>query len=201
MKIRTTILTVWLTLILVTISYLFWHNEWKYSLPTPVPAKYRAAEKGDTINLKNKLFAGSHKPSFIHFYNPECPCSKFNIPHVNSLVKKYGAKINFAIVVMNSNEKYTVEEIQDKFNPGIPVLFDKSMADSCGVYSTPQAVILDADHKLYYRGNYNKSRYCTDKNSYYAQMAIDSLLTNNLNPTFTKYALEAYGCALPLCTK
>ncbi len=198
---KTIIIGVWLTLIFGGIAYLFWHNEWKYSLPTPVPASYKDIKKGSTINCCNHLFADNSKPTFIHFFNPACPCSKFNIPHFKSLVKKYHDQLNFAIVVINKKENYSVAEIQDKFNLNIPVLFDASIATSCGVYSTPQAVIINADHQLYYRGNYNKSRYCTDVKSDYAQLAIDSLLNNNSHPNFDKYALTAYGCTLPNCTK
>jgi hypothetical protein len=185
-----------LAVIFSAISLLFWYNEWVYSLPTPVPANYHNVKKGDYIAIDGRIKAEKNKPVFIHFFNPACPCSKFNIPHFKSLVKQYGDKATFAVAVM-SKDNYTVEEIQDKFGLTIPVLFDKSLAVSCGVYSTPQAVILDAEHKLYYRGNYNKSRYCTDKKSNYAQMAIDSLLANNLEPEFSQAALKAYGCALP----
>jgi hypothetical protein len=69
------------------------------------------------------------------------------------------------------------------------------------VYSTPQAVLFDGDNKLYYRGNYNKSRFCTDKQTNFAQMAIDSLLSNRTNLITDKAALKSYGCCLPKCTK
>jgi hypothetical protein len=71
----------------------------------------------------------------------------------------------------------------------------------CGVYSTPQAVIIDRNQKLYFRGNYNKSRYCTDKSSNFGQMAIDSILKNKAEPHMSELATIAYGCQLPNCTK
>jgi hypothetical protein len=52
---------------------------------------------------------------------------------------------------------------------------------------------------LYYRGNYNKSRYCTDKKTEYARMALDALLNNNANIGFDQLAIKAYGCQLPKC--
>lgn len=192
----------WLACLFMGISSFFWYNEWKYSLPTPVPANYKDVKQGDYVDLAGKVKSENNKPVFIHFFNPDCPCSRFNIPHFKSLVKQYGDKVNFAIVVMTKDNDYTVEKIQDKFDLKVPVLFDKSIATSCGVYSTPQAALLTADNKLYYRGNYNKSRYCTDKKSDYAQMAIDSLLNHTANPAFDHHALTAYGCALLRnCTK
>ncbi len=189
----------WLLILFAGISYLFWENEYKYSLPTPIPKSYHAAKNGDIINTQNKIKTESNKPLFLHFFNPACPCSRFNIPEFASLANHYRDKITFAIVILSDDTTYTVEDIQDKFGLTIPVLFDKSIADSCGVYSTPQAVIINSDHKLYYRGNYNKNRYCTLKTSNYAQMALDSLLNDCVDPTFSIAALKSYGCQLPNC--
>jgi hypothetical protein len=190
----------WLVAILSAISYIFWYNDWKYSLPTPVPAKYSPATKGEHISLNNELATPPDKPVFLHFFNPNCPCSRFNMRHFKSLVRHYGDKISFAMVVV-SKDNYTAEEIQDKYDLNIPVSFDRSTADLCGVYSTPQAVILDENRNLYYRGNYNKSRYCVDKNTNYAQNALEMLLNKNPNPVFAAGALKAYGCELQVCKK
>jgi len=189
----------WFTLILVAISILFWQNEYKYSLPTPVPQNYHKIALGSKVDLKCCI--ADNKPIFIHFFNPDCPCSRFNIPHVTGLIKKYGDRINFKIVVLNKKKNFTIEEIQQKFDAKIPVYFDSGIAKSCGVFSTPQAVLLDDSQNLYYRGNYNKTRYCTNADSNYAQMAIDSLLKENSSPSFDALALRAYGCSLPNCTK
>lgn len=188
-------------IIFSAISLLFWYNEWKFSLPTPVPENYHIVKVGDPVNISGRIVFENNKPVFLHFFNMDCPCSRFNIPHFRSLVKQYGDKITFAMVVMSNDKHYSVEKIQYKTGLNIPVLFDTSLAVACGVYSTPQAVIIDQSHKLYFRGNYNKSRYCTDKNSNYAQMAIDSILNNKKDPVFNQFALKAYGCELPKCNK
>ena len=195
------ITAIWLAGLFSAISFLFWQNEVKYSLPTPVPAGYQSVQVGTRINISDKIKTEEGKPLFLHFFNPGCPCSRFNIPQVSALIKKYGDRISFAVVVLAPRTDYTVQDIQDKFGAPIPVSFDTTLAVSCGVYSTPQAVLIDSDHQLYYRGNYNRSRYCTDKNSNYAQMAIDSLVNNHVKPVFTASALKSYGCELPVCTK
>ena len=185
------------------ICYLFWYHDWKYSLPTAVPQNYVSVQIGQHIDIDGKVTTTKDKPVFIHFFNPDCPCSRFNVPHFNSLVKKYGKQIDFSVVVVNLNKSktYTAEEIQNKYDLTVPVSFDTTIESACGVYSTPQAVILDADHKLYYRGNYNRARYCTDTKSNFALMAIDSLLNHNAKPVFSQYALKAYGCQAAFCTK
>lgn len=190
-----------LVFIFSCIAFLFWYNEWRYSLPTPVPEQYHIVNNKEFINLTGKIKRRKNGPVFLHFFNPDCPCSKFNLPHFKMLATKYADQISFVVVVMTKNKALTEEDIREKCGLSIPVLFDSSLASACGVYSTPQAVLLDNNHTLYYRGNYNRSRYCTEKKSNYAQMAIDSLLANRVQPAFNRYALTAYGCSLPTCKK
>ena len=184
------------------IGTIFWYVDFVYSLPTEIPEAYHAVPVGTNIDVAWKMPPNGGKPILLHFFNPDCPCSRFNIPHFKSLVKEYGSNVTFVVVPMLlPGVRYTEQEIQQKFGLDIPVLFDNSLAEESGVYSTPQAVIVNSDHTLYYRGNYNKSRYCTDKKSNYAQMALDSLLSHHDNPVFSELALRAYGCQLPNCTK
>lgn len=179
------------------IGYLFWHSEWKYSLPTPVPDQYHAVNKGEHINITAKFTPQKNEPVFLHFFNPDCPCSRFNMPHVKELIATYGDEINFAVVVLTADKDYTAASISKKYGLTVPVLFDSSIAATCGVYSTPQAVLINTDQVLYYRGNYNRSRYCSDKKTNYAQIAIDSLLAQRQQPVFDHFALTAYGCSIP----
>jgi hypothetical protein len=190
----------WLAILLLGTIALFWYNEWVYSLPTPVPGNYKPVSTGSRINIGLPRKAGQTRPLFLHFFNPDCPCSKFNIPHFKVLVRQYSNEADFAIVLM-TGKKYTEKEIQQKFDTSLPVITDSSVAAACGVYSTPQAVIINADSTLYYRGNYNKNRYCTDKKSNYAELALRSLLQKQARPAFDQFALTSYGCQLPKCTQ
>src|SRR5450432_1237686 len=190
----------WLVVLICGILSIFWYNEWVFNLPTPVPANYTAIPVGSNINLPRLAGESNNKPVFLHFFNPDCPCSRFNMEHVRSLVKKYGDKIDFKIVLVTA-KPYTEKQVQDRFEIMIPVLHDSTIAPSCGVYSTPQAVILDGEHRLFYRGNYNRSRYCTDKKTSYASIALKALLQKNGNSVADPFARTAYGCSLPGCNK
>lgn len=198
-KMRKWFLMGWLLLIFSAIGIIFYDSEVKYSLPTPVPKAYHDIKQGERINFASAIPFKNDKPVFLHFFNPGCPCSRFNIPHFKSLAKKYHDQINFMVVVQTKDETYSMEDVKDKFNLDIPFVFDPTIAEACGVYSTPQAVILNRDRTLYYRGNYNKSRYCTNPQTNYAQIALDSLISKTQNPEFSQYALKAYGCELPKC--
>src|ERR1700742_2123699 len=97
----------WLLFLSAGIALLFWRSEWIYSLPTPIPANYKNVEPGALISLtaaQSRVLsapAATKKPLFLHFFNPDCPCSRFNMPHFKSLVKLYGQQVNFAIVLMS----------------------------------------------------------------------------------------------------
>ena len=190
---------VWLTLLLLCIGSLFWYNEWVYNLPTAIPDNYRPVAFGTKID--NRLVTQTNNNIlFLHFFNPDCPCSRFNMRYFKSLVSNFEGRVNFAIVVLN-NKKYSAQQIQHKYDLQIPVYFDSTIAANCGVYSTPQAAIIDKKGKLYYRGNYNRTRYCSDKKTNYAEIALQTLLSNRTPIQFSPLALKAYGCSLPNCTQ
>ena len=193
---------VWLLLLAGLIGMVFWQTAWKYSLPTPIPSNYRDVPRGTSIVLPLSAHSSvtADKPLFLHFFNPACPCSRFNMPQFRSLVQHYGQQVSFAIVVM-SPEKYTAAQLQAKFDLPypIPVLSDSAIAAACGVYSTPQAVIIGTDGRLFYRGNYNQSRYCSDERTGFARQALDSFLHHNYSLTVSPLAFRAYGCQLPTC--
>lgn len=179
----------------LAVGKIFWEQELKYTKPTPVPVGYSTIPVNKVLDLGIDSFRRSQKPRHLHFYNPHCPCSKFNKSHCTSLVNEYEGKIDFYIIIPSEND---LESIREEFGPSVSVIADtdNKIADTCGVYSTPQAVLIDKQGKLYYRGNYNKARYCTDKSTNFAQLAIDSLLQNKAAPNFGLLSTTSYGCEL-----
>jgi thioredoxin-related protein len=190
----------WLGVILIAVACLFWYNDYRYSLPTPVPAGYVKVKSGQHLNLSHAVMPKNGKPLLLHFFNPDCPCSRFNIKHFKSLASTYSNRANFVVVVMNNN-KYTVEQVKAKYELTVPVINDVMLAKICGVYSTPQAAIIDTEGNLNYRGNYNTTRYCTNSKTEFARIALDALLSHQTSVRFNRLAVTAYGCSLPNCTK
>ena len=186
----------WLGLLIAGIVILFWRVELIYNLPTPVPPQYHNVPRGEKLALNTSLNTSGKKPLFLHFFNPDCPCSKFNVEHFESLVKTYGDEVDFVVVPVSKDHR-SAEKIKKAFHISVPVIIDTALAARCGVYSTPQAVIVNTNQTLFYRGNYNKSRYCTNKTSDYARIALDSLLNNKSLSGFDNQAFLAYGCQLP----
>jgi len=175
------------------IGAIFWYQELQYSLPTPIPANYQAIPVGQAVSTVTSLPDG---PLFLHFYNPDCPCSRFNANHLKSLIRTYQDSVQVFIVVPSAKAK---KKAIGEFGKDQQYIVDDGLkiASSYGVYATPQAVLVDREGKLFYRGNYNKSRYCTAKASNYAELALVALLNNQHPPVFDFYATQAYGCELP----
>ena len=179
------------------IAVLFWRQELRYVLPTPVPADYQPVAVNQPVFLPATL-SSLDQPVFLHFFNPDCPCSRFNLRQFNELVGQYGNRVHF-VAVLPVNKGAELETAKQEFGLAIPAIADpdRKLAKACGVYSTPQAVIVNQAGRLYYRGNYNQSRYCTRKNTAFARMALDSILNRVPAPSFDWLATRAYGCGLP----
>jgi len=180
-----------------TMAYMFWNQELKYIRPTPVPDNYKPVAVRQTVDIHSYITYSADSAIYLHFFNPDCPCSRFNLNHFNTLVKSFGNRVRVCAVIPAYADLQRAKDMIG--NNGITVIqdTDNTLTTACGVYSTPQAVIIDANEKLYYRGNYNKSRYCTTRESNYAEMALAALVKGEQPPYFNTLATQAYGCQLP----
>lgn len=182
-----------LALCCVCVGCVFWKQELRYRLPTPVPVSYSPVAVGTAINLPTGLKPGN--AWFIHFYSPDCACSRFNVQHLRKLIGTYSDSVKIAVVVPSTRD---IERAQKTFGEQATIVADGdgAIAAACGVYSTPQAAIVDRDGKLFYRGNYNISRYCTSRATNFAELSLLALLNNQQPPQFGQLATESYGCSL-----
>jgi peroxiredoxin len=186
-------------LLFAGIGLIFWQQELKYLTPTPVPPGYKAVAVAEAVELPAELDVESGKPVLLHFFNPDCPCSRFNTQHFISLAREYGTRVTFGVILVGSHDTRPVVELLQRYELQLPVVADPEhqLAERSGVYATPQAVLIDAAGKLYYRGNYNRSRYCTDRSTNYVQRALEALCQNEAPPAFPLQATTAWGCELP----
>ncbi|MGH9425529.1 MAG: AhpC/TSA family protein [Terriglobia bacterium] len=201
-------LRVWLSLLstvalLSLTGTLFWYQDWQYSLPTPRPNGLMQPRVGERLSLPPalaRLVERTRKPVALHFFNPDCPCSRFNLDHVRTLVQRYGSHVEFVAVLQGKNDGHpdTLLKAFRKTHLEVLALPDLagSIARACGVYSTPQAVVINGT-KLFFRGNYNLSRYCATRETEFVRIALDALLAGKAPPKFGEPSSLAYGCELP----
>ncbi len=183
--------------IMGAIGYIFWEQEYKFTLPTPIPENLKEVDAGDSVWLD---FAEptDRKGMFIHFFNRDCPCSRFNITEFESMVRRFGDNIEFMAVIQEEGNSKAAAEFRKEYDLGIPVIYDQAgaIADSLGVYSTPQAVLI-RNGKIFYKGNYNRARFCVSRNTKFAELALQALVNDEEPPYFPSVAYTAYGCELP----
>jgi len=188
-------------LLFSTIGYIFWHEEMRYWLPTPVPTNLMQVAMGDKISIAISSRANHEKPLFIHFYNFDCSCSKFNITEFQSMYYRFSDKVDFLAVIQSSEpDARLAQRFQELMGVTIPTKVDQEgkLAKALGVYSTPQAVIIASDSTVFYKGNYNASRYCTSKSTKFAEMALEDILEGKESPRFAEGFVDLpYGCLIP----
>jgi hypothetical protein len=181
-----------------TVAGAFWYGDYRYDLPTPRPAGLEQSPRGTKLPVERWVPSESarNRPVLLHFFNPECPCTRFNIEHVRALHSRFGGSVAFVAVAQTSLDDAELEESVRRLDFGFPYVVDPEarIAAEAGVYSTPQAVLVNEHHELVYRGNYNVSRYCTDPRTEFVRVALESLIEpSRAAPPDT----PAYGCTLP----
>jgi hypothetical protein len=179
---------------------LFWLQDLQFSRPTPVPAGWVDVATGTPVLLPARIDAlrraSGDRPLLLHFFNPTCPCSRFNLEHVQRLLQAYGDRVTF-VAVLAQDAPATLVAAYERLGLAMPYHVDDGrLAAAVGAYSTPQAAILDAQARLVYRGNYNVTRYCRDRHTEFARLALDHLLTGQPRRPFPAAATTAYGCPL-----
>ncbi len=196
--------------LLGVIGVAFWYQDLRYSLPTPKPENLASVPVGSVVQVDPLLpdlsspLPIDNRLLLLHFFNPDCPCSRFNVEHIRSLHKQYRDQVRFVAVIQTDSD-LTPAEAREKAEAASRKLggmeavtdLDGRIAATCGVYSTPQAVVLASTRELLFRGNYNISRYCTDQKTEFARLALDGLLEGNGLPVLPTIATTAYGCELP----
>lgn len=174
----------------------------RYALPTPRPANLPQIPIGMRLRLPaeiERLADGKDsRPLLVHFFSPDCPCSRFNLDHIRALARQYSAQVHF-IAVLQGTDITALSQTFRSLHLDMEAVVDDDghIARAFGVYSTPQAVLLDAQRHLHYRGNYNQSRYCASPQTEFARLALETLLAHKPLPDFPKVATIAYGCELP----
>jgi hypothetical protein len=183
-------------LALLAMGIVFWRQDLRYSQPTERPQDLVQAPVGRVVELPAALSGVPdllpNKPLLLHFYNPDCPCSRFNRDHVQWLMNRFGKQVQFVSVVESGDDPtassgLAMPHVQDT---------DQQIAKALGVYSTPQAVLLDGQRRLLFRGNFNSSRYCSARQTQYARIAIEAML-QDAGLMLEPEAVTAYGCPLP----
>src|SRR6478735_8385680 len=133
------------SLILFIIGCLFGEQELKYARRTPIPQNFHEVKIGERVDLDSYLNV-SKKNVVLHFYNPDCSCSRFNMKDFEQFVRTNESQAQFFVIIQSTDGR-AIEKFKKKYELNVPVILDKDgkISDRCGIYSTPQAVILNTN--------------------------------------------------------
>jgi uncharacterized protein DUF6436 len=176
----------------------FWFQDLRYSLPAPRPKNWKAPAMGASPRLPAQFSASTDgRPIAFNFYNSACPCSRFNLDHVRRLAALYGSRVRF-VLVMEGGTQLEQEGAFRSLNLEAEPCYDPTgkIALNLGVYATPQAVVVDSNRRLVYRGNYNLGRFCVDPRTEFVRAALENTTSGKPLPTIMAQPIPAYGCAI-----
>jgi hypothetical protein len=185
-----------------TIGAIFWHQDLRYAVPTPTPPGWRRPPIGAAVVLPAQLerlrSRRPGRPDLLHFFNPSCPCSRFNVDHVRALASRFRSDVT-VVAVLAEGDPASMAAAYRALQLDVPhyVDADRRLAEGLGVYATPQAAILDGAGRLYFVGNYNRTRFCRDRQTEFARLALEAVVAGAPPPAGAPAAITAFGCPLP----
>lgn len=193
----------WLVIAAGCAAAFMWVQDGRYGQPTLRPRGLVEPSIGETLpwpeELATSLIPG--RPALLHFFNPDCPCSRFNLDHVRELSSHYGARISLILVIQSDRPPGATHPVEGLSAPFVHDVHG-SIADLAGVYATPTAVVLDRSHRVSYVGNYTLTRYCADPAAQPARRALETVLgtQGDLAGSAEWEPIDAptpFGCPLP----
>lgn len=138
-------------------------------------------------------YANPSRPLVLAFVSPDCPCTRFNLQHLEHLIFTWKDRVDFLAIA-----SVTTDQPHRDLQVSIPYLEDSAgeLARLFGVHTTPRVVILDLDRRVYFHGNLNAGRYCNNRESEYVRLALEAFERSEPCPSFAPSATLAYGCRI-----
>jgi len=138
--------------------------------------------------------------SVIHFWNPDCPCSKFNEVHVNKIISDYRDKnVALTVVVSGKNAEQRKEHsllAKQVFNLAAVKDIRSDWPMEKGPPSSPAAAIMNKQGKLVYFGPYSLGARCSPDKGGFVEKVLDRLSDDQLSQKKQLNTL-AVGCFCP----
>ncbi|ALP51907.1 hypothetical protein Tel_01455 [Candidatus Tenderia electrophaga] len=125
----------------------------------------------------------------VHFWDPDCACSRFSDAHVAELIQAYGSRgvafivVPRAVAARDEARRRAVELF------GAPVTV--AAMDDLAMPSSPAAAVLDAAGRLVYFGPYSNGAVCGAGGDAFVEKALDKALAGD---TAQVLNMAAVGC-------
>lgn len=180
---------------LVSIVVAFWYFEFGRLQPFISEPSHFFRSGGEQLDerLQGRYLAEyrGEKISVIHYWDDSCPCSRFNIAHLQSIIEKFApAGVHFYLkpVRVSKNTNLTiasltmaapesVHQVNQAFSNWIPP-------------AVPSVVVLDHNGRLAYFGPYSLDAVCGKNQSFLDQVLAKLLAGKAVHQIIT----NAFGC-------
>jgi len=154
----------------------------------------KLAKKTDPLAKKSAVI------SVVHFWNPDCPCSRFNQPHVQQIISDYGRNnVRFTVVVGGATEKIRQQhqvEARKIFNFEAVIDIRSDWPMESGPPSSPAVGVMNSSGELVYFGPYSLGARCSPEKGKFVEKVIEQLKNNNQSVKKQLNTL-AVGCFCP----
>lgn len=168
-KLAVVLLALWL----VAIAGAFW---WFQFRNISAYSEYWASFDGQHL-LDQIVAVPEGKPLVLHFVDPQCPCSRFSVPHIAELETRYQNQVKFVDV-------HTAKHYKAAATDALPLR---------SVPAGPAVAIWDRNGRLAYFGPYSGGAVCGQGTDFVA--ATLAALAIGKNPQWINH--EAVGCFCP----
>lgn len=165
--------------------------------------RFENAQLGKYLNsylYSNNLITNNdqHSAVLIHFWDPSCLCSRFNIQHVQRLIEDFGPDGIRFIVILNDRIPDPEEFISQapELFPGAALIRASQLALPSKVPASPATAILDQHGQLAYFGPYTLGALCLPSGDGLVETVLKSLLAGR-QPVPGSIAGSGCFCAWP----
>lgn len=137
----------------------------------------------ETVSAKKQPVTDP-KATVLHYYNPDCPCTRYNTWHVKDLIKEFTKQgVRFEIRVPDES---LIKEAELMFNRPAKV----AEAGATPIAS-PSSLVLDANMNPQYIGPYSPAATCNLSKDDFVGNVLNDLLAGEVYPRTRNLAL---GC-------
>jgi len=202
---RTMLVVAILTIWVVATVFAFWwfqaRNLQAFSAELPDQAVFFDSDriKGELARLLERDAMPESLPgsaaTLVHFWDPACPCSRFNEAHVRDLIAAYRHKgIGFVVVAHAAADvaaHAVIRRAAAAFGDQVPLVIQRASTAMVLPPSSPATAIFAADGELAYFGPYSVGAVCTTGSGAFVETVLNRLLRGD-NPR--QVNTLAFGC-------
>ena len=169
---------------------------------------FQSGELGQRLeNLVEASYRTENKAaiSVIHFWDPDCPCSRFNEVHVKKIISSYIAKnVQFTIVVKGGTAEARHEHMrlaQQVFQDSAVKEIRSDWPVQNGPPSSPAVAVINRQGQLVYFGPYSLGARCAPDKGKFVETVLDKLDSEKNSASKKQLNTLAVGCFCPWRTE